>query len=203
MVFWGNGNLHAEPTVGVTMMTLRSNSSMPSRSVMIRPISKYGAPELEKESPSVSEFDDELKSLAEDMLETMYAGRGVGLAAPQVGVNLRLIVVDPTGGEERGHQLILVNPEVVDESGQQKEEEGCLSFPEITAVVERPQQIRVTAQNLDGDRFEVVADNLLARAICHEIDHLDGVLFIDRISILKRDMIKRRVRKLVKAGDWR
>jgi peptide deformylase len=169
---------------------------------MIRPISKFGAPELERESEPVSDFNDELKSLAEDMLETMYAGRGVGLAAPQVGINLRLIVVDPTGGEERGHQLILVNPEVVEKSGTQKGEEGCLSFPEITTAVERPQQIRVRALNLDGDPFEVGAEDLLARALCHEIDHLDGVLFIDRISTLKRDMIKRRVRKLVRSGDW-
>jgi peptide deformylase len=169
---------------------------------MIRTILKYGAPELERKSLVVTDFDGELKQLAEDMLETMYAAPGVGLAAPQVGVNLRLIVIDPTAGEEQGHQRILVNPEVIERDGHQKEEEGCLSFPGITTSVDRPELVRVKAQDLEGGDVEFEADGLLARAICHEIDHLDGVLFIDRVSRLKRDMIKRRIRKRVKVGDW-
>lgn len=169
---------------------------------MIRPILKYGAPELERDSLEVKEFDDELRQLALDMLETMYAAPGVGLAAPQVGVNLRLIVVDPTAGEEQGHQTILANPEVLERDGRQKEEEGCLSFPSITATVDRPERVRVRGNDLKGNEVELQAEGLLARAICHEIDHLDGVLLIDRVSRLRRDMIKRRIRKLVKAGDW-
>ena len=169
---------------------------------MIRPILTYGAPELEKESREVTVFDEELQQLAEDMLETMYAAPGVGLAAPQVGVNVRLIVVDITAGEEEGHQTVLVNPEVVERGGPQKEEEGCLSFPGITASVDRPEEVLVKGHDLSGNRVTVEADGLLARALCHEIDHLDGVLLIDRVSALKRDMIRRRIRKLKKAGEW-
>jgi peptide deformylase len=169
---------------------------------MVRVILKYGAPELERESSEVTEFNDDLKQLAEDMLETMYAAPGVGLAAPQVGVNLRLIVVDPTAGEQQGHQTVLVNPEVLDQKGRQKEEEGCLSFPGITTSVDRPEFVLVKGQDLEGNVVELEVEGLEARAICHEIDHLDGVLFIDRVSRLKRDMIKRKIRKLVKAGDW-
>jgi len=169
---------------------------------MIRTILKYGAPELEKMSREVVEFDEDLKRLAADMLETMYAAPGVGLAAPQVGVNIRLIVVDPTAGEEQGHQTILANPEVVEEDGHQKGEEGCLSFPGITSTVARPANVRVRGHDLDGNAIELEADGLLARALCHEIDHLDGVLLVDRVSRLRRDMIKRRIRKLVKAGEW-
>jgi peptide deformylase len=169
---------------------------------MIRPILKYGAPELEQLSTEVTEFDEELGQLARDMLETMYAAPGVGLAAPQVGVNVRLIVVDPTAGEEQGHQTILANPEVVERVGRQKEEEGCLSFPGITTSVERPDRVLVKGNDLNGKEVEVDADGLLARALCHEIDHLDGVLFIDRVSKLRRDMIKRKINKLKKTGDW-
>ena len=169
---------------------------------MIRTILKYGAPELEKESVEVTDFNHDLRQLAEDMLETMYAAPGVGLAAPQVGVNLRLIVVDPTGGEKQGHQLILANPEVVERQGHQKEEEGCLSFPGITTAVDRPEKVRIKGRDLEGSGVELEAEGLMARALCHEIDHLDGVLFIDRVSALKRDMIRRKIRKLKKTGGW-
>jgi len=169
---------------------------------MIRTILKYGAPELEKESCEVTDFNHDLRQLAEDMLETMYAAPGIGLAAPQVGVNLRLIVVDPTAGEKQGHQTILANPEVVEREGRQKEEEGCLSFPGITTTVDRPEHVRVKGRDLEGNEVELEAEGLIARALCHEIDHLDGVLLIDRISMLKRDMIKRKIRKLIKTGDW-
>lgn len=169
---------------------------------MIRPILKYGAPELEEPSEEIACFDEELRELVRDMFETMYAAPGIGLAAPQIGVNKRLTVIDLTSGQEKGNQLVLINPSIVAEEGSQKEEEGCLSIPGITAAVKRPRWVRVRALNLDAKEFELEAEDLLARALCHEIDHLDGVLYIDRISPLKRDMIKRKIRKMVRNGEW-
>ncbi len=169
---------------------------------MIRPILKYGAPELETKSPSITRFDEEIKTLAEDMLETMYAAPGVGLAAPQVGVNLRLMVIDITGGEEQGHQIVFTNPEITEEEGTEEAEEGCLSIPGFTAVVERPAKVHVVGQDLEGNPQELDAEGILARAVCHEIDHLDGILYLDRTSVLRRDLIKRKIRKLVRAGEW-
>lgn len=170
---------------------------------MIREILKYGAPELEKKSEPVTEFNQEIEELARDMLETMYAAPGIGLAAPQIGINIRLIVIDLSAGEEEGHQIIMANPEILEEDREnQRGEEGCLSIPGFTAVVERPARVRVQGQDLSGCRVEMDADGLLARAFCHEIDHLDGILYLDRISMLKRDLIKRKIRKLMRAGEW-
>lgn len=169
---------------------------------MIKPILKFGAPELLRKSDPVETFDQKLRDLAQDMLETMYAAPGIGLAAPQVGVNLRLLVVDISAGEERGNQIILVNPEILETEGEQKGEEGCLSIPGFTAMVDRPQRIRIAGQDLRGEPFELAAQDLLARALCHEVDHLDGVLYLDRISFFKRDLIKRKIRKLIRSGDW-
>lgn len=169
---------------------------------MIRTILKLGAPELEMRSEPVTLFDGDLKSLAEDMLETMYDAPGVGLAAPQIGINLRLIVFDTTAGEPQRRPLALVNPEIVQSEGSQKGEEGCLSIPDFTAVVDRPQRIRVKALDLDGRPVELDASDLEARVLCHEIDHLDGILYLDRISRLKRDLIKRKIKKLKKNGQW-
>ncbi len=169
---------------------------------MIRPILKYGAPELQTQSSSIDRVDEEIKALAQDMLETMYAAPGIGLAAPQVGVNLRLIVLDISGGEETGHQIILTNPEVTEQEGTQEAEEGCLSVPGFTALVERPSRVHVIGQDLEGNPQEIDAEGLLARAICHEIDHLDGILYLNRLSALKRDLIKRKIRKLIRAGEW-
>jgi len=169
---------------------------------MIRPILKYGAPELETKSPSITRFDEEIKTLAEDMLETMYAAPGIGLAAPQVGFNLRLMVIDITGGEEQGHQIVFTNPEITEEEGTEEAEEGCLSIPGFKAVVERPSKVHVVGQDLEGNPQELDAEGILARALCHEIDHLDGILYLDRTSVLKRDLIKRKIRKLVRAGEW-
>ncbi len=169
---------------------------------MIRPILKYGASELELKSQPVQRFDDELKTLAQDLLQTMYAAPGIGLAAPQVGINLRLTVIDIAGGEEKGNQMVLVNPELRGQEGSEKGEEGCLSIPGFTALVERPQKVRVAAQDLDGNPIDVEGSDLLARVMCHEIDHLDGILYIDRISHLKREIIKRKIQKLVRAGEW-
>ena len=169
---------------------------------MIRPILKFGAPELQRESEPVVTFDGKLRDLARDMLETMYAAPGIGLAAPQVGVNLRLLVVDISAGEEKGNQIVLVNPEILETEGEQKGEEGCLSIPGFTAMVDRPRRIRIFGQNTRGERVELEAEDLLARVLCHEVDHLDGILYLDRISFFKRDLIKRKIRKLIRSGDW-
>ncbi|HUG44177.1 MAG TPA: peptide deformylase [Acidobacteriota bacterium] len=169
---------------------------------MIRPILKYGAPELETPCQPVTNFDRDLEAVAVDMLETMYAAPGIGLAAPQVGVTIRLLVIDLSAGQEQGHQILLANPEIVEEQGSQREEEGCLSIPGFTAPLTRPLWVKVRGQNLKGDPVELTGKELLARALCHEIDHLDGILYFDRISVFKRDSIKRRIRKLIKAGEW-
>ena len=169
---------------------------------MIRPIVKYPEESLIRPSETIRDFNGELRQLAEDMLETMYAAPGIGLAAPQVGVNRRMVVIDPTAGEEIGHQMILINPEILEESGMQKEEEGCLSLPGLTAIVRRPMRIKVNAFDLEGKPLEIEAESLLARVLYHEIDHLDGILYLDRISALKRDLLKRKIRKLIKAGEW-
>ena len=169
---------------------------------MIREIIKYGRPELVRKSDPVEVFDGELKQLAHDMLETMYAASGVGLAAPQVAVNVRLFVADITSGQESGHQIVMVNPEITLAEGIQDGEEGCLSIPGFNANVERPYRIHVRGQNLDSEPVKLDAEEFLARAVCHEIDHLDGILYWDHISALKRDMIKRKIKKLVKAGEW-
>ena len=169
---------------------------------MIRPILKYGAPELETESTPITRFDEEVKTLAEDMLETMYAAPGIGLAAAQVGVNLRLMVIDITGGEEQGHQIIFTNPEITEQEGIEEAEEGCLSIPGFTAMIERPSKVHVVGQDLEGNPQELDAEGVLARAVCHEIDHLDGILYLDHASVLRRDLIKRKIRKLSRAGEW-
>lgn len=169
---------------------------------MVRTILKYGVPELVQKSEPVTEFNSELRTLAQDMFETMYHAGGAGLAAPQVGLNIRLFVIDVTGGREQGHQIVLANPEVVEEKGTQKGEEGCLSIPGFTAVVERPAQVRVVGHKVEGERVEMEADGLLARVLCHEVDHLNGVLYLDRIPAIKREWIKRKIRKLIKAGEW-
>jgi len=169
---------------------------------MIRPILKYGAPELETESTPITRFDEEIKTLAEDMLETMYAAPGIGLAAAQVGVNLRLMVIDITGGEEQGHQIIFTNPEITEQEGIEEAEEGCLSIPGFTAMIERPSKVHVVGQDLEGNSQDLDAEGILARAVCHEIDHLDGILYLDHTSVLKRDLIKRKIRKLIRAGEW-
>ena len=169
---------------------------------MIRPLLKYGAPELKRVSSPVQKFGADLKKLVEDLEQTMYAERGVGLAAPQIGVNLRVIVVGVMTDTQEEERFSLVNPEIVDSQGREKGEEGCLSIPGFTAVVERPGYIRIRALNPEGEPVERDAEGLLARVICHEIDHLDGILYLDRISRLKRDLIRRKIRKLIRAGEW-
>lgn len=162
----------------------------------VLPIRIYPDPVLRVRCPEVEAFDSDLAKLAADMVETMHAAPGVGLAAPQVGVELRLAVVDTTVGEETSELHVLVNPEIVEDAGREVEEEGCLSIPEITEKVSRPERIRVRARNVEGDALELEAEGLLARAICHEIDHLNGVLFVDHLTGLRRERVKRQLRRL-------
>jgi peptide deformylase len=169
---------------------------------MIHPIVKYGDPVLETPTKPVETFDDEFRKLTDDMFESMYAAQGVGLAAPQIGVSLRVTVIDVTTGKNPEARLICANPQIVHAEGEQHEEEGCLSLPGFRGRVLRPSYVTIRAQNASGEEFEMRGEGLLARAFCHEIDHLDGVLFINHLSILKRDLIKRKIRKLKKAGEW-
>jgi peptide deformylase len=169
---------------------------------MIYPIVKYGAAVLESPTKSVVKFDEELKKLTEDMFESMYAAQGVGLAAPQIGIGLRLAVVDVSVGKNPEAKLVLGNPEIIYVEGEQREEEGCLSIPGFRGTVIRPQFVTVRAQDVTGNWFEMRGEGLLARAFCHETDHLDGMLFIQHLSLLKRDLIKRKIKKMRKAGEW-
>ncbi|MDI3254830.1 peptide deformylase [Pseudacidobacterium ailaaui] len=169
---------------------------------MIRPIVKYPDPVLQRRTEPVTEFNNELRALVDDMFESMYAAQGIGLAAPQIGVPKRLTVIDLSLGKDPKEKIVLVNPEIIHKEGRQVEEEGCLSLPEIREKVSRAYKVRVRAQDLDGNWFELDGEELLARAFQHEIDHLDGILFIFRISALKRDLILRRIRKLQRAGEW-
>jgi len=169
---------------------------------MILKIVKYPEPVLSQPGEPVTEFNAELKKLAADMFETMYAAQGIGLAAPQVGVSKRLTVIDLTMGKEPKDKLVLVNPEVIFSEGRLYEEEGCLSFPEIKEKVVRAAKVRIRAQDLNGKWFEMDAEDLLSRCFQHEIDHLDGMLFIFRMSGLKRDITLRRIRKMQREGTW-
>jgi peptide deformylase len=168
----------------------------------IYPIVKYGDPVLEKPGAAIKKFDADLEQLAEDMFASMYAAQGVGLAAPQIGKSIRLAVVDVTAGKNAEAKIVLVNPEIIHAEGEVREEEGCLSIPGFRGYVVRPQFVTVRAQNAKGETFEIRGENLLARAFCHEIDHLNGVLFLQHLSMLKRDLIKRKIRKLKKEGEW-
>ena len=169
---------------------------------MIRPIVKFGNPVLEKPAQPVTAFDGELKKLVEDMFESMYAAHGVGLAAPQIGISKRLAVVDITFKEDPDAKLVLVNPEIIHTEGRHTQNEGCLSIPEFREPVTRARKVTVRAQDLNGKWFEKTGEDLLARAFLHETDHLNGKLYISHISALKRDLIKRKIRKLIKAGAW-
>jgi peptide deformylase len=168
----------------------------------IYPIVKYGDPILEKPTPPVKKFDAELEELTEDMFASMYAAQGVGLAAPQIGKSMRLTVVDVTGGKNPEAKIVLANPEIIHAEGEVREEEGCLSIPGFRGYVMRPQFVTVRAQNAKGETFEIRGENLLARAFCHEIDHLNGILFLQHLSMLKRDLIRRKIKKLKKQGEW-
>ena len=169
---------------------------------MILKVVKYPEPVLSQPGEPVTEFDAELKKLVDDMFETMYASQGIGLAAPQVAVSKRVTVIDLSQGKDPQQKIVLVNPEIIFREGKQYEEEGCLSFPEIREKVQRAFKVKVRAQDLKGKWFEMDGEELLSRAFQHEIDHLDGMLFIFRMSSLKRDLVIRKIRKMQREGTW-
>ncbi len=169
---------------------------------MIYPIVKFGDPVLEKAAEPVTVFDDALRKLVADMFESMYAAHGVGLAAPQIGLSKRLVVIDVTFKEDPNAKLVLVNPEVIHLEGKQRGQEGCLSIPEFREQVTRAKRAVIRAQDAEGKWYEKEGEDLLARAFQHETDHLNGRLYISHISALKRDLMKRKIRKLVRAGEW-
>ena len=169
---------------------------------MIHPIVKFGDPVLEKPAEKVTVFDEELQQLVDEMFESMYAARGVGLAAPQIGISRRIAVIDVTFKEDPNAKLVLINPEIIHTEGKHTQSEGCLSIPDFRENVNRPNQVTVRAKDVHGDVFEKTGDDLLARAFLHETDHLNGKLYISHLSSLKRDLIKRKIRKMIKAGEW-
>src|SRR5580692_2840979 len=163
----------------------------------------FGEPVLEKQALPVTEFDTpELHKLIEDMFESMYAAKGVGLAAPQIGIAQRITVIDLSVAEDPQQKIVLINPEIIRKDEFQTGEEGCLSLPGFREQVTRAKSVTVRAQNIKGEPFEMTGEDLLARAFAHEIDHLNGRLYITHVSALKRDLIRRKVRKLIKAGEW-
>jgi peptide deformylase len=169
---------------------------------MIRPIVLWGSDVLENPSDPVTNITGDEVQLVQDMIETMYKAPGVGLAAPQIGVPKRIMVTDTTSGEKKNALVTLVNPEIVESEGEQLEEEGCLSIPGFSATVVRPKKVVLRAVDLEGKEVIVEGSDLLARAFCHEMDHLDGKFFLDHLSFIKRDMIKRRIKKLIRQGKW-
>ena len=166
----------------------------------IRPITKYGDPVLHGPAEPVETIDDSIRDLLKDMVQTMYAAPGIGLAAPQVGVGLRVIVIDLSVGEDPEQLIQLINPEFVEREGEQREEEGCLSVPGYGGTPRRFARVTVKGLDPEGNERVYEATDLLARAFCHEIDHIDGTLFVDRLSPLKRDLLKRRLKKRVRDG---
>ena len=169
---------------------------------MILKIVKYPEPVLSQPGEPVTEFNAELHRLVADMFETTYANQGIGLAAPQVGVSKRVTVIDLSMGKEPNDKLVIINPEIIFSAGKQYEDEGCLSFPDIREKVSRAARVRIRAQDEHGKWFEKDAEELLSRCLQHEIDHLDGMLFIFRMSALKRDLSLRKIRKMQRAGEW-
>ena len=169
---------------------------------MIRPILRLGADTLHTPALPVAAITPEIDQLVADKIDTMYAAPGIGLAAPQIGVPLRIFVVDLSVGRQASNLLVFINPEFVERSGMQLEEEGCLSVPGFEATVVRPERATVKGLNRQGVAHQVTGEGLLARAFQHEMDHLDGTLFVDRLRGIKRDVIVRKIRKMQKAGKW-
>lgn len=169
---------------------------------MIRPIIKYGEHVLHVPAENVTDITGDIAALVRDMIETMYAAPGVGLAAPQVGVPVRVFIVDVSGGRSKDGLLAFINPEFVDRDGMQLEDEGCLSVPGFNATVARPSRAVVKGLDVDGKERIVEGEGLLARAFQHEMDHLDGRVFVDRLRGIQRDLIVRRIRKLSRTGKW-
>ena len=168
----------------------------------IRPILRFGEKPLHATAADVTRFDDDLQRLIDDMIETMYAAPGVGLAATQLGIPLRIFVIDLSVGKASGQLITMVNPAFVEREGTQLEEEGCLSAPGFNATVVRPRRVVVKGLDRDGSEHTIEGTDLLARAFQHEMDHLEGVVFIDRLRGVKRDLIVRKIQKLKKSGKW-
>ena len=172
------------------------------QALKIHSVVKFPDPVLAKVAEPITVFDEALKTLVAEMFESMYVAQGIGLAAPQISISKRLTVIDTSFKKEPKDKLVLINPEVIETAGSQLEEEGCLSLPDIREKVKRAARVKVRAQDENGEWFEVEGEELLARAMLHEIDHLNGVLFIDRISRLKRELALRKIRKMQKNGEW-
>jgi peptide deformylase len=168
----------------------------------LRPIVKFGHPMLHEPSAPVESIDGAIETLVRDMIETMYAAPGIGLAAPQIAVPLRVIVIDLSSGQDKKQLIRLVNPEFVEKEGEQRHEEGCLSVPGYGGSPVRPARVTVKGLDLEGKERVYTGTDLLARAFCHEIDHIDGLLFVDRLSPLKRDLMQRKLRKRARNDDW-
>lgn len=169
---------------------------------MILDVVKYGDPVLLKRAEEFTGFDENLQKLIDNMFETMYASTGAGLAAPQIGLSKRIFVMDCSGGRNKKQKIALINPVIELEEGEQTGDEGCLSFPGIYISVIRPQRVVVRAQDLDGSQFTLDVMDFEARCVSHETDHLNGDLFIESLSPLRRDLLKRKIRKRIKQGDW-
>jgi len=170
---------------------------------MVYPIVKFGDPVLEREADNITEFDTpDLHQLVEDMFDSMYAAKGVGLAAPQIGISKKIAVIDCSNGENPDEKLVLINPQILNGEGKQVGEEGCLSIPKFREQVRRAKRVTARAQNAKGEEFEITGEDLLARALLHEIEHLQGRLYITHLSTLKRDLMKRKIKKLQRSGDW-
>ena len=169
---------------------------------MIRPILRYGDDVLHRRADAVNDVTLDIRTLIDDMIETMYAAPGVGLAAPQVGVPLRIFVTDPSMGRDAADLVVMINPEFVKREGTQTEEEGCLSVPGFNATVSRPARAVIRGLDRDGQSHDVEGTGLLARVFQHEVDHLDGSLFLDRLRGIKRDMMTRKIAKLRRSGKW-
>jgi peptide deformylase len=168
----------------------------------VLPIAKYGDAVLRQPTKPVGDIDAALQKLIDDMVDTMYAAPGVGLAANQVGISKRLAVIDITVGKKPGNLHIFINPEIVELEGQITEEEGCLSIPDFVEVVTRPERVNVRYTDRNGQQRDIRGEGLMARALCHEIDHLNGNLFIDHLRGLKKERILKKIQKLAKSGMW-
>ena len=172
------------------------------QALTIHEVVKYPEPVLARRGDEVTVFDEALAKLVDEMFESMYVAQGIGLAAPQIALSKRIAVIDVSFKKNPKDKIVLINPEIVDRTGKQLEEEGCLSLPEIREKVSRAEWVKVRAQDVTGKTFEIEGTELLGRCMQHEIDHLDGILFIDRISRLKREMVLRKIKKMQKNGEW-
>lgn len=166
------------------------------------PIRKYGDEVLRRATQPIDSFDDALQKLVDDMVQTMHAAPGIGLAANQIGIGKRIAVIDLSVGKRPNELHVLINPEIIERIGQQSEEEGCLSVPDFTEIVVRPARVTIRFLDRNGHEREMSGEGLMARAMCHEIDHLDGKLYVDHLRGFKRDRIVRKIQKLAKAGMW-